>query len=107
MYLEHRHSVLLQLYLHSQLNPRIQWIGQRQLQDETMIIEILVFGAAYIKIFYGKHLNISFRNCHHSNYTTSQWWLANVGSDNGLIPSDIQTVPKPMLNQVSVAIWRH
>ena len=28
-------AVLLQLHLHSQLNTWLQWIGQRQLQDES------------------------------------------------------------------------
>ena len=40
--LEHRLSALLQLHLHSQLNTRLQWIGQRQLQDQMTII--LSFG---------------------------------------------------------------
>ena len=33
--LEYRLSALLQLHLHSQLNTRLQYIAQRQLQDET------------------------------------------------------------------------
>ena len=30
-------------------NTWLQWIGHRQLQDETRIIQVLVFGARYIK----------------------------------------------------------
>ena len=38
---------LLQLHLHSRLKTGLQWIGQRQLQDETIHVLILGFGAAY------------------------------------------------------------
>ena len=41
--------MLLQLHLHSRLNTWFQWIAQRQLQDETGIIEVLVFGVPYIR----------------------------------------------------------
>ena len=36
MQLEHRLPALLQLHIHSQLNTWLQWIGQRQLQDEIV-----------------------------------------------------------------------
>ena len=39
----------LQLYLRSQLNTWLQWIGQRQLQDETRDIYVLWLGAPYIR----------------------------------------------------------
>ena len=39
------------LYLHSQLDTWLQWIGQRQLQEEARVIEVLEFGASYIKDF--------------------------------------------------------
>ena len=42
-------SALLQLHFHSQLNTWLQWIGQRQLQDETRNIHVLGLGAAYIR----------------------------------------------------------
>ena len=41
MWLEHRLSKPLQLYLHSRLNTWLQWIDQRQLQDETTHIKFL------------------------------------------------------------------
>ena len=44
----HRLSVLLQLHLHSRLYAWLQWIGQRQLQDETRNIYVLWFGVPYI-----------------------------------------------------------
>ena len=50
MHLEHCLSALLQLH-HSRLNTWLQWIGQRQLQDETRNIEVLGFGAPYIRGF--------------------------------------------------------
>ena len=34
---------------YSQLDTWLQWIGQRQLQDQTRNIEVLEFGATYIK----------------------------------------------------------
>ena len=48
MKLEHRLSALLQLHLHFWLNTWFQWIGQRQLQDKTRVIQVLGFGVAYI-----------------------------------------------------------
>ena len=39
MQLEHPLLALLQLHLHSRLNTWLQWIGQRQLQDETRNIK--------------------------------------------------------------------
>ena len=41
-------SALLQLHLHPRLNTWFQWIGQRQLQDETRNIYVLGLGAPYI-----------------------------------------------------------
>ena len=38
---------LLQLHLHSRLNIWFQWIGQRQLQDETRNIEVLELGTLH------------------------------------------------------------
>ena len=49
MYLEHRLSVLLQLHLHSRLKTWLQWIGQRQLQDQVTNIHVLWFGGAYTR----------------------------------------------------------
>ena len=49
MQLELPLSALLQLHLHSQLNTWLQWIGQRQQQDETRNIDVLGLGAPYIK----------------------------------------------------------
>ena len=46
-----RLSALLELLLHSQLNPWFQLSGQRQLQDETRIILVLGFGASNIRDF--------------------------------------------------------
>ena len=37
------------IYLHSQLNTWLQWIGQRQHQDETRNIYVLGLGASYIR----------------------------------------------------------
>ena len=51
MWLEHRLSALLQLHLHYLLNTWLPWIGQRQLQDEMRNIQVLGFGASYIRDF--------------------------------------------------------
>ena len=45
--LEHRLSALLQLHIRSRLNTWLQWIGQRQRQDETRNIKVWGFGATY------------------------------------------------------------
>ena len=42
-------SALLKLHLHSQLNTWLQWIKQRQLQDETRNIYVWGLGASYIR----------------------------------------------------------
>ena len=42
-------SALRQLHLHSRLNTWLQWIGKRQLQDETRNIKVLGFGVTYIR----------------------------------------------------------
>ena len=44
-------SVMLQLHLRSRLNTWLQWIAQRQLQDETINILISGFGATYNRYF--------------------------------------------------------
>ena len=44
-------SALLQQHLHSRLNTWNQWIGQRQLQDETMYIQVWVFGTLVLEIW--------------------------------------------------------
>ena len=46
-----RLSALLQLHPHSRLNTWIDWIGKRQLQDETRKIQIWGFCAYYIREF--------------------------------------------------------
>ena len=43
--------MLLQLHLHSRLSTWLQWIGQRQLQDEARNISVLEFGVTYIRDF--------------------------------------------------------
>ena len=40
---------ILQPHLNSRLNTWLQWIGQRQLQDEMGNIQVLVFGVPYIR----------------------------------------------------------
>ena len=40
---------LLQLHLHSRLKTWLQWIGQSQLQDETINIKVLGFGVTYTR----------------------------------------------------------
>ena len=47
--LELRLSALLKLQRHSRLNTWLLRIVQRQLQDETRNIYVLVFGTAYIR----------------------------------------------------------
>ena len=49
MQLEHRLSALLPLHLHSRLNTLLQYIAQRQLQNEMKNIQVLEFSAAYIR----------------------------------------------------------
>ena len=39
--------------------------------------------------------------CHNS------CWSVNIGSGNGLVPSDNKRSPEPMLTQINVFVWRH
>ena len=41
------------------------------------------------------------------NVSGLYWWSVNIGSGNGLVPSDNKPLPEPMLTRISVAIWRH
>ena len=43
---------LLHLHLHSRLNTWLQWIWQRQLQDETRDIKVVGFGALILEIWW-------------------------------------------------------
>ena len=81
MYLEHPLSALLHLHLHSRLNTQLQWIGQRQLQNETRNIYVLGFGATCIRdftvyYFLSNLFDISFI---HSRIH-SRLWEKNLGS---------------------------
>ena len=49
MYLEHRLSAPLRLHLRYQFNTRLQYNGQRQLQDETRNTYVWGLGASYIR----------------------------------------------------------
>ena len=35
----------------------------------------------------------------------SEWWLVNIGSGNGLVPSGNKPLPEPMLTKYNDAIW--
>ena len=72
MYLEHRLLVLLRLYLYSQLNTWLQYIAQRQLQDEMWDIYVLRFGVPYIK-----DLMVYLAECH-TLYQMLAWWNIRV-----------------------------
>ena len=41
------------------------------------------------------------------NITGHYWWKINIGSGNGLVPSGNKPLPKPVLTQIYVAMWRH
>ena len=34
------------------------------------------------------------------------WWIGNIGSSNGLVPSGTKPLPEPMLTQIDGAMWR-
>ena len=46
-------------------------------------------------------------NCSQVNATEHFWWLVNIGSGNGLVPSGSKPLPEPMLTQIYVAMWHH
>ena len=59
---------------------------------------------ARIKDMYFQHFQW---NCHQLNAIRSHWWLINIGSGKGLVPSGSKPLPEPMLTGISVVIWRH
>ena len=46
-------------------------------------------------------------NCPQLIVTGYHWWYVNIGSGNGLVPSGSRPLPKLMLTQFYVTIWRH
>ena len=86
MKLEHRLSALLQLHLHYGLNTCVQWIEQRQLQDETSNISVLLFGASHIRDlmvcsreYNGQKVIVGSRNCRTNDYPYHQRTCAMPG----------------------------
>ena len=65
------------------------------LSHETMVC------AVCLSIFFEYFL----WNCAHVNTARLHWWLFNIVSGNGLVPSGNKPSPEPMLIQVYVAIW--
>ena len=96
MQLEHRLSALLQLHLHSQFNTWLQWIGQRQLQDETRNIYVLGLGASYIR-----ELTVGVFPGGVTDNSTSD------GSGNNLVPSSSKPLPDPVTTKICDAMWHH
>ena len=46
-------------------------------------------------------------NCRQLNVTGPYWWLVNIGSGNGLVPSGNKPLPESLLTQIYDALWRH
>ena len=42
-----------------------------------------------------------------NDVTGPYWGRVNIGSGNDLLPDGTKPLPKPMLTQFYVAIWRH
>ena len=40
------------------------------------------------------------------NATRPHWWLANIASCNGVVPSGNKPLPEPTVTQIYIAIWR-
>ena len=40
------------------------------------------------------------------NSTRPYWWLVNIGSGNGVVPSGTKPLPEKNLTEISVGIWR-
>ena len=38
---------------------------------------------------------------------TDEWWLVNIGSDDGLVPPGNNPLPEPMLSHIYVTICHH
>ena len=46
-------------------------------------------------------------NCSQVNATEHLWWLVNIGSGNGLMPSGNKPLPELMFTQIYVTIYRY
>ena len=71
-----------ELHLHSRLDTWLHWIGQRQPQDEMRVIDILLFGAIYIRdlrylLFILSKLRTWSINCIRINFVMSLHWRHN------------------------------
>ena len=55
----------------------------------------------------GRYLGHFLWNCPQVKATRPFWWLINIGSGNGLMPSGNKPLPEPMLSLMSATIWRH
>ena len=84
------------LHLHSQLNTWLQWIKQRQLQDETRNINVLGLGAPYIRgLTVGKMLK-SFSK------SVQRWWPPPVRDISLQICMASEYLLQPALNAIEV-----
>ena len=45
--------------------------------------------------------------CPQVNAARPYWWLVNIGSGNGMVPSGSKPLPEPMLTRIYVNTWRH
>ena len=105
--------MLPQPHLHSRLKTWLQWIGQRQLPDETRIIEVLGFDASCIIDFLVclQHIGIWTKwsiYCRHSLCLANmkslicQWYLTELGSHlvNPLINLHVTGS-----NEIEITLW--
>ena len=53
--------------------------------------------------------NLEYSSTHYPgmNGRGPHWWLVNIGSGNGLVPSGNKPLPEPKLTHIYVAIWHH
>ena len=65
-------------------------------------LELIIF--SHIR---DRYLGYSLQKWPQLNATEHLWWLVNIGSGNGLLPSGNKPFPGPILTQISVIMWRH
>ena len=46
-------------------------------------------------------------NCIHRNATCHDWWLVNISSGNGIVPSSNKPLLEPMWTRTSGTLWHH
>ena len=84
-----------------------QWINSFLIIHKPMEISMKLMINNFQANFSYCWLKYLLWHCPQMNISGSYWWLVNVGSGNGLVPSAKKALPEPVLTHIFVAISCH